>query len=102
MITCQPTLAKEMLPNPVFVQVNESLPDLKAARLIADQKASELASDPMLLAWYEAKTGRFSPDVECCSEFKPGWVVYAESRGGNVTISINDQEYVFIYRDFAA
>jgi hypothetical protein len=53
----------------------------------------------MLLAWYEAKSGRFSPAVECCSETKPGWLVYAESRGGNIAIDINDQEYVFVYRE---
>ncbi|MFO7985445.1 MAG: AF1514 family protein [Desulfatiglandaceae bacterium] len=100
MTTCQ-TLTKDMLPNPVSIQVDELPADLKAARLIADQKAAELALEPMLLAWYEAKSGRFSPDVECCSETKPGWVVYAESRGGNITIDINGREYVFIYRDLA-
>jgi hypothetical protein len=99
MTTCR-TLTKEMLPHPVSVKVEEPLPDLTAAKRIADQKASELASEPMLLAWYEAKSGRFSPGVECCSETKPGWLVYAESRGGNIAIDINDQEYVFIYREF--
>jgi hypothetical protein len=100
MTTCQ-TLQKDMLPNPIAIRLDETPPDLKSAKLIADQKASELAEDPMLLAWYEARSGRFSPDVECCSETKPGWVVYAESRGGDISIDINDQEYVFIYRDFA-
>ena len=37
--------------------------------------------------------------VECCSEHKPGWIVYAESRGGNITIDNNDEKDVFIYRD---
>ena len=53
----------------------------------------------MLLSWYDAGTGRFSPDVECCSEEKPGWVVYAESRGAGITVDINDEQFVFIYRD---
>jgi len=100
MTTCQTqVLKREMLPNPVSIQLDETPPDLKSAKLIADQKVSELAAEPMLLAWYEAKTGRFSPGVECCSETKPGWVVYAESRGGNISIDINDQAYIFIYRD---
>ena len=99
MTTCR-TLTKEMLSHPVSVRVDEPLPDLTAARRIADQKARELASEPMLLAWYEAKSGRFSPSVECCSETKPGWLVYAESRGGDIAIDINDQEYVFVYRGF--
>jgi hypothetical protein len=98
MTTC-PTLTKEMLPNPVSLRL-DGVPDMKSAKLIADQKAFELASEPMLLAWYEAKSGRFSPQVECCGEHKPGWVVYAESRGGNIAIDINNQQYVFIYGDF--
>ena len=99
MSTC-PMLTPEMLPNRVPVFVRENIEDLKSARKIADQKAAELAHDPMLFSWYEARTGRFSPDVECCDEKKPIWVVYAESRGGNLTIDINNQSYVFIYADF--
>ena len=97
MTTCR-ILTKEMLPHAVSLRVDAPLPDLASARRIADQKASEMASEPMLLAWYESKTGRFSPSVECCSETKPGWLVYAESRGGDIAIDINNQEYVFIYR----
>lgn len=100
MTTCQ-TLQKDMLTKPVSVWLDEMPTDLEAARRAADQKALERAADPMLLAWYEARTGRFSPNVECCSETKPGWLVYAESRGGNITIDINDQAYVFVYRDAA-
>jgi len=98
MTPCQ-TFQKDMLTHPVSIRLDETPPDLEAAKRIADQKAFDLLSDPMLLAWYEAKSGRFSPNVECCSENKPGWIVYAESRGGTVTIDINDQAYVFIYRD---
>ena len=100
MVTCR-TLTKDMLPNPVSVHLDDKIMDLKSAKLIADQKVHEMATDPMLLSWYEAKSGRFSPQAECCSEEKPGWVVYAESRGGNITIDINNEEYVFIYGDFA-
>jgi hypothetical protein len=53
----------------------------------------------MLMAWYESSSGSFSPNVQCCSEHKPGWVVYAESRGGHITIDIKDEEYIFIYRE---
>ncbi|MEM5788895.1 MAG: AF1514 family protein [Syntrophobacteraceae bacterium] len=36
-----------------------------AARIIADAEATRLSADPMLLAWYEARSGEFSPRVEC-------------------------------------
>lgn len=89
---------KDVLTNPVLIYQAPPL-DFDEARDIADRKAREMARDPMLLAWYEAKGGKFSPPVECCSEKKPGWVVYAESRGGNITIDINDEDYIFIYLD---
>lgn len=94
-------LRKGVLTNPVLIHLGKPL-DFGQARKRADQKAREFSADPMLLAWYEAESGRFSPPVECCSETKPGWIVYAESRGGNITIDINDGEYVFIYRDASA
>ena len=89
---------RDVLTDP-FLIYQEGVFDFDAARKIADQKARELSSDPMLLAWYEAKSGKFSPPVECCSETKPGWIVYAESRGRTITVDINDEEYVFIYLD---
>ena len=97
MKTCE-ILTRDMLTNPVLIHQGVPL-DFAQAREVADQKARELSGDPMLLAWYAAKSGKFSPPVECCSETKPGWVVYAESRGGTITIDINDEEYIFIYRD---
>lgn len=97
MESCEmPTRA--VLTDPVSIYSSRPL-DFDEARKLADQKAKELSEDPMLLAWYERKSGRFSPPVECCSEFKPGWIVYAESRGGSMTIDINDEEYLFIYLD---
>jgi hypothetical protein len=100
MATCK-TFTKDTLADPIIIRTDERALTLKDARLVADQKAAEVASEPMLMAWYEKSSGRFSPNVECCSEEKPGWIVYAESRGGNITIDINDEDYVFIYSDVA-
>ena len=72
-----------------------------AVRMLADDKAKEIAGEPMLLGWYDSKSGRLSPNVTCCSEEKPGWIVYAESRGGDISIDINDETFVFIYRDIS-
>ena len=75
---------RDVLTDPVLVHRDAEL-NFGTAREIADQKAGERSAEPMLLA--------------CCSEKKPGWIVYAESRGGNITIDVNDEEYVFIYLD---
>jgi hypothetical protein len=99
MTTCR-TVTKAALTDPIDVRIDEVKLDFGAARLIADQKVMEIADEPMLMGWYDSHSGRFSPDVECCSEHKPGWIVYAESRGATITIDINNEEYVFIYGDF--
>jgi hypothetical protein len=49
-----------------------------------------------LLAWYQGKTGGYVPKTECGVGDKPAWIIYAESRGGDITLDINDEEYIFI------
>lgn len=95
------TVIKEVLTSPVMLRMEGGPLSWEGARKIADNKAQELGPNPpMLLAWYDRRSGRFSPPVECCSEQKPGWIVYAETRGGDITIDINDEDFVFIYRSF--
>ena len=98
-MTACASLEKKMLPGPVTVKIDDPTCSFTTARLIADQKAAELAENPMLLAWYDSASKNFSPDVTCCSEDKPGWLVYAESRGGSISITINEEQFVFVYTD---
>jgi hypothetical protein len=51
----------------------------------------------MLLSWYNGDTGEAYPNVECGVREKPAWIIFAESRGGDLTIDINNGRYVFIY-----
>ena len=88
---------KNFLTNPVNLTSDKDL-DFETAKQIASQKARQLCSDPMLLAWYQGKTGEHTPKVECGAGDRPAWIIYAESRGGDITIDINDEEYVFIYK----
>lgn len=96
---CVP-LEKHMLKNPVHVQVKDEDLDFTRAKQLADQEAKKLSADPMLLAWYNAKTGQYSPPVACCGEDRPTWLIYAESRGGTICIDINEEEFVFVYAPF--
>ena len=50
-------LTQDMLSHPVMVRVDDYHLDLMSAKTIADHKARELSSDPMLLAWFDRKTG---------------------------------------------
>jgi hypothetical protein len=71
--------------------------DFAEAKNLAKQKAKETCADPMLLSWYQGKTGESYPNLDCGPGDKPAWIVYAESRGGDLTIDINEGQFVFIY-----
>ena len=71
--------------------------DFITAKNFAKQKAREMCADPMLLSWYNGKTGESYPNLECGPGDKPAWIIYAESRGGDLTIDVNGGLYVFIY-----
>jgi len=79
--------------------VNPDL-DFAEAKDIAKQKAKEMVADPMLLSWYQGKTGESYPNLECGPGDKPAWIVYAESRGSDLTIDINEGDYIFIFLSF--
>ncbi len=90
-------LSREMLKNPIEVRVPGPL-DFAQARNLARQKAAAVCGEPMLLAWFDRVRGAFSPNITCCREDKPSWLTYAESRGGDIVICINDLDYVFVFR----
>jgi hypothetical protein len=88
---------RDMLPTPVRLQIDGDL-DFTRAQNIAKDRAKTYYSDSMLLSWFDKKNSRYSPhEAECCIEGKPSWVEYARSRGGNLTIDINDGEFIFVF-----
>ena len=97
MAGCIP-LSRGMLKDPIDVSVSDESLDFARARAIAETRARELGPEPMLLAWYDRGAGAFSPQVTCCGDNKPAWLIYAESRGGDLIIDINHEAYVFVYR----
>jgi hypothetical protein len=97
MIDCT-HITRDMLTHPLMVKANDNPLDFSRARVLADRKARELSSDPMLLAWFDRSSGRFSPDVICCGDNKPTWLIYAESRGADIEVDINNEDYVFVYK----
>jgi hypothetical protein len=91
-------LTRAMLKDPIDIAVSDEPLDFSRARAIAEARALQEDSDPMLLAWYDRGAGAFSPQVTCCGDAKPAWLIYAESRGGDLVIDINREAYVFVYR----
>ena len=85
----------------IELKIDDRNLDFVSIKQLADDKAKEFTSQPMLLAWYNGKTGDFVPKAECGSGPKPGWIVYAETRGGDIVIDINEERYVFIYKSIS-
>jgi hypothetical protein len=96
-LTTCPTLTREMLPDPVDLKIKDDALDFPRAKQAADRKAKELCAAPMLLAWFDRASGRFSPDIVCCREDLPSWLAYALSRGGDLIIDINAEAFIFVY-----
>lgn len=100
MSECVP-LTREMLRDPIDLRVQGPL-DFSQAQSLARRRALAVGGEPMLLAWFDRARGVFSPNITCCREDKPSWLTYAESRGGDIVISLNDCDYVFVFRGTSA
>jgi len=81
----------------INLQIDDPGLDFSTAHDLAKIKARELNKDAMLLSWYCKKTGEYAPKFECGYKHKPPWIVFAEARGGNLTIDVNHGEYIFIF-----
>ena len=83
--------------NHIRIEVDQNNLSFVQAKDIAKAKAKEIAEDPMLLSWYNGRNGEYFPKVECGVRDKPVWIVFAESRGADIAVNINDGEYIFLY-----
>ena len=88
---------KYHLINPVKIKTHHKSLDFVTAQSMADEKVKSLCPDPTLISWYDATTGESHPDTKPCNAGKPGWLNHAESCNCDVTVDINDEQYVFIY-----
>ena len=81
----------------ITIRVDDPELDFATAERLAKEKARAVNADAMLLSWHNGKSGEFYPSYECGPGGKAPWIVFAEARGGNLIIDINDGEYTFIY-----
>ncbi len=84
----------------VTLQVDDPDMDLAAASQVAKRKARDMDSNAMMLAYHSKKTGEFWPAYDCGGNDRPPWIVFAEARGYNLKIDINNGEYEFFYLRF--
>jgi len=84
----------------VNISVEDTGLDLTEASALAKAKARDLDSNAMMLSYHSAKTGEFWPNYDCGGGSRPPWIVFAESRGYNLKIDVNDGDYEFFYLRF--
>lgn len=90
---------RHMLIRPIDIQVSRKGLDFNRAKKIADRKAREVVDEPALLAWFDKKTGRHMPNIAYGCQEKPSWLLYAQHRGAVVSVNINNEDYIFIYKE---
>ena len=93
------TPEKVKFPGETFLNIDDHDLNFERARDAALERVKIYDSDPMLVGWYDRKSGMESPSEGCeDEEGDPAWVRYAKAHGGNLTVNVNDGEYIFIYR----
>jgi hypothetical protein len=95
--TMTPEALKSFWGNHLKIAVDKKDLDFTKAKQIAKGQAKMIGPDPMLLSWYNGKTGTYYPRYECGTWDKPVWILFAESRGADIAVNINDGEYIFLY-----
>ncbi|MEE4113111.1 MAG: AF1514 family protein [Desulfobacteraceae bacterium] len=71
--------------------------DFDTARAQAKAKALDISPNAMQLAWYNGQTDQGFPNYDCGRGDRPPWQVFADSRGANLTIDVNDGAFIFLY-----
>jgi hypothetical protein len=59
---------KQYLENPIALTIKDSDAGFEKIRKEAFKKAQEISPDPVLLAWYDGKTGKSVPANICIRE----------------------------------
>ena len=90
-------MAVDVLGRLVTLRVETADLDSEMAGKLAGEKARRIDPRAMLLSWHSALNGEFFPKIECGHQNRPPWIVWAASRGANLTVSVNDGAFCFYY-----
>ena len=71
--------------------------DFQQAKDLASRRAGEIGAEPMLLAWFDRTRGTSLPTSPAAGRTNPPGEL-RRIPGGDIVISINDLEYVFVFK----
>ena len=81
----------------VSLRVEPAGLDFELARDLARAEARRIDPQAMLLSWHCGLTGEYHPKIACGHQDRPPWIVWAASRGANLTVCVNQGAYCFYY-----
>ena len=90
-------MKSETLGELIALGADEAGLDFEQAGNLARAAARRIDPQAMMLSWHSGLTGEFYPRIECGRQDRPPWIVWAASRGANLTVSVNEGSYVFYY-----
>lgn len=96
MNACQ-LINKERVPSPVMVKLDTAKMDQADVAKNAIAFARNVASEPVLISWFCSKEGKCGPQG-VCHEDGSFWLDYAVGHGGDLSIVVNDWDYVFVFK----
>ena len=83
---------------PVTIEISEYDVDYDQAKQVAEILAMRDNEYATLVSWNDREKGVHSPQcLKCEIKGDPGWEVYGRNHEGRLRISINSDDYVFIY-----
>ena len=91
-----PMTDEEIAHETIQLRIQDADMPFADVRAAARDRAREINPQAMMLAWFNERTGKGYPDYECSSE-RPFWEMFAESRGANLRIEVNNGAYVFMF-----
>ena len=87
----------EVLGDLVELAADGTVTDFSAARDLAKERALAMSANAMLLSWRSGLTGDHQPKIRCGGDPRPPWIVWAASRGADLTVSVNRGDWVFYF-----
>lgn len=90
-------MAFDVLGKRIELKIAEADLDCEITKEAAKNEARRINPQAMLLSWHSSLTGQFFPNIACGHPDRPPWVVWAASRGANLTVTVNEGACVFYF-----
>jgi hypothetical protein len=89
---------EDMLPRPVArLKIQDENCAFECVKEAALDLAEKYGAETRLLSWFDKRGRAHSQMDECCVDGQPSWIAYAEAHGANLTVDVNNEDYVLIF-----